>query len=275
LESSHVGWSIHSNSSGFLQAYNRTSVIYATTDMAPKGPGSQCVLAVVFTQEDRRLIQTGHEFDEMTYDQTLLRGVNQAARWTHNSDRGANRRMVPRIIVYPTRLEELYRQLCDPRTRTFDESYTLHEEIELGSHAWDEGFQPHFLSFEAARNQHGDYPLRAHVASWTNLAEHAALAGHMLYLEDCPDVTHPDQENDQGKILENMYAPGCTSADQARLTTEQEDELRRRTKAPSCIRRGRRPVNSFGGEASKLVPAMFEPLPATHQRDCSCAAQMK
>jgi hypothetical protein len=32
----------------------------------------------------------------------------------------------------------------------------------------------------------------------------------MLYLEDGPEVTDPEQEKDQGEVLENMYAAVCT-----------------------------------------------------------------
>jgi hypothetical protein len=66
-----------------------------------------------------------------------------------------------------------------------------------------------------------------------NLAEHTALAGHILHLDDGIDVTDTGQEKDQGEVLKNTYAPGCTSADQVHLTTEQTEELRRQYKAPS------------------------------------------
>jgi hypothetical protein len=131
--------------------------------------------------------------------------------------------MDTRVIVYPTRLRELYERLRIPSTRPFDDSYTLYEEIGLGFQTCDAVYEPQFLNFEAAQNQYGDYTLREHVGSWMNLAENAALAGHMLYLEDGPEIVDPEQEKDQDEVLVNMYAPGCTSADQARLTTEQAE----------------------------------------------------
>jgi hypothetical protein len=99
-----------------------------------------------------------------------------------------------------------------------------------------------------------------------NLAKHAALAGHRLCLEDGPEVVDPEPQEDQGEELDNMYPPGCTSSDQASLTDEQGEELRRRAKAPSWIRNGRRPGYSVGGEVSRPGPAMFE-LVEIHQRD--------
>jgi hypothetical protein len=68
--------------------------------------------------------------------------------------------------------------------------------------------------------------------SWMNLAEHAALAGHMN-LEDVPEVLGPERTEDQGEELLNMYAPGCALSEQASLTTEQVEELRRRVQASS------------------------------------------
>jgi hypothetical protein len=46
---------------------------------------------------------------------------------------------------------------------------------------------------------------------------------NLLYLEDGPEVTDTEQEKDQGEVLENMYTPGSSSAEQ----------IRRRAKAPS------------------------------------------
>jgi hypothetical protein len=66
-----------------------------------------------------------------------------------------------------------------------------------------------------------------------NLAGHAALAGHMFYMEDAPKIADAGQKQDQGEVLENMCAPSCSLIDQARLTEEQAEELRRRAKALS------------------------------------------
>jgi hypothetical protein len=119
---------------------------------------------------------------------------------------------------------------------------------------------PRFYDFETAQVQDGDYSLRSDVASWMNLAEHAALAGHTLDIEDGPEATDPEQREDQGEILENMYAPGCSSSDQAPLTEEQAEELQRRAlthqssgmdsqgvaSTGDCLRKGRRPGFSAG-----------------------------
>jgi hypothetical protein len=51
--------------------------------------------------------------------------------WTFPNRKGANHGMDPRVIVYPTRLAEFYKQRCDPSTRTLDAKYTFYEEIEL------------------------------------------------------------------------------------------------------------------------------------------------
>jgi hypothetical protein len=110
--------------------------------------------------------------------------------------------------------------------------YTFYEEVELGCQSWEENFQPHFFSFEVAQNQYGDYSLRSHVASWMNLAEQTASAGYILHLQDRPEILDSEEQENHGEELENTYAQVCTSSDQARLTEEQAEELRRQGKAP-------------------------------------------
>jgi hypothetical protein len=107
--------------------------------------------------------------------------------------------------------------------------FSFYEEVEMGCQVWDRGFQRQFCDFESARSQSEDLSLHFHAASWTNLAEHAALAGHMLYLEDGPEILDPEQKEE----LENMYAPACASLEQVRLTAEHVVELQRRVQAPS------------------------------------------
>jgi hypothetical protein len=117
--------------------------------------------------------------------------------------------------------------------KIFDEMAALYEAIELGCQAWDESSQPRFYGFELAQVRSENGTLRFHVASWMNLAEHTAIAGQILYLEDGPDILDPEQSKDQGEVLENICAPGCSSLDQALLTEGQAEEPRRRDKAPS------------------------------------------
>jgi hypothetical protein len=54
----------------------------------------------------------------------------------------------------------------------------------------------------------------------------------MLCMEDGEELDPWQPKEDQGEELENMCASGCASIDQARLTDEQAEELRRRSKAP-------------------------------------------
>jgi hypothetical protein len=68
--------------------------------MALEVPGSQNVWAVVHGEEERRMIRTGQESDELSYDQTPLRGVAAPVRSTHLFERTANHRMDPQTTVY-------------------------------------------------------------------------------------------------------------------------------------------------------------------------------
>jgi hypothetical protein len=106
--------------------------------------------------------------------------------------------MDPRVISYPTRLQEFHQQLCYEDRRVFGEMF------ELWCQVWDGGFQPQFFSFESVRTQSEDYSLHFHVVSWMNLAEHAALVWHMLCLEDGLEILDREQKEDQGEELENM-----------------------------------------------------------------------
>jgi hypothetical protein len=58
-----------------------------------------------------------------------------------------------------------------------------------------------------------------------NLAEHAALGGNSLVLEDGREIC--DTEQPEGL---DVAAPGGDSLNQARLTEEQAKKLRRRAK---------------------------------------------
>jgi hypothetical protein len=83
---------------------------------------------------------------------------------------------------------------------------------------------PWSLDFDPAQGQIGDCSLQMNVASWMDLAEITALAGHMMFLEDTPDVLDPDRpEEDHGEVIQGIYASDCNSIDQARLT-EGRDE---------------------------------------------------
>jgi hypothetical protein len=67
-----------------------------------------------------------------------------------------------------------------------------------------------------------------------NLVDHGTSAGHMLCIENRPEISDSgQQEQDDGDVLETIYVSGRNSLDQVRLTDEQPEELRRRAKAPS------------------------------------------
>jgi hypothetical protein len=75
------------------------------------------------------MIPTRREMDELSYDETLLRGISQAVRSTHISDRNANRRMDPRIVVYASRSVEFSQRLGDQNMRIRNETADLYEDI--------------------------------------------------------------------------------------------------------------------------------------------------
>jgi hypothetical protein len=105
-----VGWAVapvNANIPDVLKGYDWREVIRAAVGMAPEGPGSQRVLSIAFVQKGRRMIRIYRKSDDMTREQTLLPGSIQTVCWTYISDRSANRRMDPRVIIYPSRVVEL------------------------------------------------------------------------------------------------------------------------------------------------------------------------
>jgi hypothetical protein len=91
-----------------------------------------------------------------------------------------------------------------------------------------------FVSCDSARVQAEDYCLKHIVQELITLGEYATLGGHTLLLEDGPEITDERQVVEYpGDVLYGMFAPGCDSLNQARLTQEQAEELRRRAKNSS------------------------------------------
>jgi hypothetical protein len=132
----------------------------------------------------------------------------------------------------------------------WDEMPGFYEDIDLGCQAWSNGHEPQFIDFDSARVYPDDYCIHMHVGRWMNLAEYAALGGHRLFLENglaALDSVQP--EEDHGEVHEGMHPSGCDSIQQARLTEEQAEGLRRKgwLAAPETARdggRARSPVSA-------------------------------
>jgi hypothetical protein len=92
--------------------------------------------------------------------------------------------MDPRVVVYPSRLVEFSQRLGNQNMRTLNEMADFYEGIELGCQVWDNDFRPKFIVFDSAHVQPDDYSLQMNVRSRMNLAEYAALGGHVLILEN-------------------------------------------------------------------------------------------
>jgi hypothetical protein len=194
------------------------------------------------------------------YGQTLLSGISEAARWLHLSDIAANRRTDPIIVVYASRIEWFIQHLRNQGVRILNDMMDSYGDIEMGPQAWDDNFEPRLIDFDSAQVHVGDYALHMHVRNWMSLAEHGPVGGHTLSMENCPEISGPEQpEEDHGNIFEGMYVAGCGSLNQARLAEDQVEGLRRKAKSsssdtPGCIRNGRRPGYSFGARYQESCP---------------------
>jgi hypothetical protein len=97
--------------------------------------------------------------------------------------------------------------------------------------------------------------LAANAVEWMEDAKRIAVAGYRQVREDGRDVSNSESDteySDHGEELEGIYTKGATLAS-ARLSTAQAN-------APRYI---------FGGRVNRRVPAMFERLAYTCQRDYS------
>jgi hypothetical protein len=125
---------------------------------------------------------------------------------------------------------------------------SFYDDTEIGCLVWEDDYQPQFVDFDFAQRQPEDHLLPSNISSWINLAEHVALASHMLICADGFEVLDQEQpEEGHGEELADMYPSDCTSSFQARLTAPQAEELRRRASAPSSVRNGRRRGYGFRG----------------------------
>jgi hypothetical protein len=59
--------------------------------------------------------------------------------------------------------------------KILNEMADFYEDIERGCDVWDDNFKPQFIDLDAAQVHFENDTLYMHVASWMNLAEHAAL----------------------------------------------------------------------------------------------------
>jgi hypothetical protein len=115
----------------FLKGFGRAITVYVTVGMTAEGSGRQNIWAVVHVQEDRRMIQSHHELNDLSYDQTLLRWISAAVGWTPISDRSANRRMDQSVIIYSERLRESTQSLRNPNVRIMKEIVEFTETSKL------------------------------------------------------------------------------------------------------------------------------------------------
>jgi hypothetical protein len=67
-----------------------------------------------------------------------------------------------------------------------------------------------------------------------NLAEHASLGGDTSFHENDPEISDPEQPEDEDRDgLGGIHNSGDESLSQARLTEEQAEELRQRASGSS------------------------------------------
>jgi hypothetical protein len=181
--------------------------------------------------------------------------VAEAVTWKHALE-GDGPRQGQRVVIHPKELTQLDRVLStgDPNIDSEHGHPIAYTSILQAAQSCER--KPLFLRED--HEQITSNPSKSkEVSKWMNTAAKVATGSRRRVLENGPDVMMSEDEDavkdKHGEELTGMYAPGCTSLDQARLTAEQAEAQR---------------ANSLSGA---IEPAPREPprsqAPAYHSSD--------
>jgi hypothetical protein len=177
-------------------------------------------------------------------ESAVLTAVAEAVTWKHASELDGPRQG-QRVVIYPKELSQLEQVLStgDPNIDSEDGHPIAYMAILQADQSFEK--RPVFLK-EDHEEITGDPVWSEEVPKWMNTASKVATGSRRRVLENGPDVMRSNEEDalkdEHGEELTGVYAPGCTSLDQARMTQEQATLARSQTpgKVPP---RSRTPVS--------------------------------
>jgi hypothetical protein len=156
-------------------------------------------------------------------ESAILSAVAEALTWKHALEVDGPRKG-QRVVIYPKELTQLDQVLStgDPTIDSEDGHPIAYATILQAAQSFER--MPLFLR-EDHQQITSDPTWSVEVPKWLNTASRVATGSRRRVLENGPDVMRSDEEDalkdEHGEELTGVYAPGCSSLDQARLTAEQ------------------------------------------------------
>jgi hypothetical protein len=169
--------------------------------------------------------------DPRSREAAILSAVYEAVSWRHsleNSIQGP--RKGQRVVIYPKEITGLP-QMLTSRNVVVDDDVEDHSELYAAILAESDQFECPPLFMREDCDQLTSHPVWAtKIKEWMITAARVATGSRRRVLEDGPDVMNSDDEDskkeEHGDKLTGMYANGCSSFDQARLTEQQAQAQR-------------------------------------------------
>jgi hypothetical protein len=161
-------------------------------------------------------------------ESAILTAVAEAVTWKHALEADGPRKG-QRVVIYPKELNQSEQVLStrDPNVGSEDGHPIAYASILQAAQSFER--TPLFL-----REDHdqitSDPPWSVEVPKWLNIASRVATGSRRRVLENGPDTMNSGDEDalkdEHGDELTGVYAPGCSSLDRAKLTSEQAEAQR-------------------------------------------------
>jgi hypothetical protein len=188
--------------------------------------GEEAVAGQLWMQKDRHLTVYKRTMDGMvdSRETAILTAAADAVTWRHALELEDETRRGQKVIIYPKEMTKLTEVLStkNPNVDPEDGHQLAYSIILQTAQAYEH--PPLFMSEDNDQITSNEV-MKESVAEWMNTAAKVATGNRRRVLEDGRDVMNTDEE-DAIKHVEpdeenGMYAPGCSSIDQARMTQEQ------------------------------------------------------
>jgi hypothetical protein len=189
--------------------------------------------------------------DPRSREAAILSAVYEAVSWRHSIENAIEGpRKGQRVVIYPKEITGLP-QVITSRNIVVDDDTEDHSELYAGILAESDQFENPPVFMREDCDQLISYPVWAtKIGEGMITAARVATGSRRPVLEDGPDVMNSDDEDskkeEHGDKLTGMYADGCSSFDQARLTEQQAQ--------------AQRAAATFSGSLAPFVPFAPEPV---------------
>jgi hypothetical protein len=190
----------------------------------------EAVAGQLWMQGNRQMTAYNLPFEGManSRESAILSAVAEAVTWEHAMEVDGPRKGL-RVVIYPKELTQLEQVLStgDPSVDSEDGHPIAYTTIIQAAQSYER--MPLFLR-EDYEQITSNPTWSVEVPKWLNTASRVATGSRRRVLENGPDVMRSDEEDalkdEHGEELTGMYAPGCISLEQAKMTPEQAAEQR-------------------------------------------------